>query len=85
MAMEVPVLATRCGGLEAFARDGEDALLVPTGSVDALADGLVRLARDPTLRARLARAARARIERECGFAERMRRFVRVYDRLLARS
>jgi hypothetical protein len=53
--------------------------------VDALADGLVRLARDPTLRARLARAARARIERECGFAERMRRFVRVYDRLLARS
>ena len=83
MAMEVPVLATRCGGMEAFARDGEDALLVPAGSADALADGLVRLARDPGLRTRLARSARARIETQQSFASRMRRFVGVYDRLFA--
>ena len=83
MAMEVPVLATRCGGMEAFARDGEDALLVPAGSADALADGLVRLARDPGLRTRLARAARTRIVAQQSFASRMRRFVGVYDRLFA--
>ena len=81
--MEVPVLATRCGGMEAFARDGEDALLVPAGSVDALADGLVRLARDPALRSRLARAARARIVAQQSFASRMEKFVGVYDRLFA--
>jgi glycosyltransferase involved in cell wall biosynthesis len=82
MAMEVPVLATRCGGMEAFARDGEDALLVDPGSAEALADGLGRLARDPTLRARLVQAARARIETQQSFASRMRRLVGVYDRLL---
>jgi glycosyltransferase involved in cell wall biosynthesis len=82
MAMEVPVLATRCGGLEAFGRDGEDMLLVPPGSAEDLARGLLRLAHDPALRSRLARAARTRVEGEAGFAARTARFVPVYDRLL---
>lgn len=81
MAMEVPVLATRSGGLEAFARDGEDALLVETGSSAALREGLRRLALDGALRARLAATARARIERECSFKRRMERMVAVYERL----
>ena len=83
MAMEVPVLATRCGGLDAFGRDGADMLLVPPGSVDALEQGLLRLTVDPALRARLAREARGRVERELGFDRRMERFVAIYDRVLA--
>jgi len=83
MAMEVPVLATRCGGMEAFARDGEDLLLVPANDAAALADGLERLARDADLRRRLARTARAKIEREHGFAQRMERVRAVYDRLVS--
>lgn len=82
MAMEVPVVATRCGGMEAFARDGEDALLVDAGSSEALADGIERLARDAELRARLARTARRRVERECSFARRMERVAAIYDRVL---
>ncbi len=85
MAMEVPVLATRCGGLETFGRDGEDMLLVPSGSAEALADGLVRLAKDRGLRERLARTARARVEREHSFARRMSRFAAIYDRALEPS
>ena len=81
--MEVPVLATRCGGMEAFARDGEDLLLVPANDAAALADGLERLARDADLRRRLARTARAKIEREHGFAQRMERVRAVYDRLVS--
>jgi glycosyltransferase involved in cell wall biosynthesis len=59
MAMEVPVLATRCGGLETFGRDGKDMLLVRAGIVDALSLG-PRPARaaDPALRCGLAREAR---------------------------
>jgi glycosyltransferase involved in cell wall biosynthesis len=83
MAMEVPVVATRCGGLEAFGRDGEDMLLVPAGSAEALAAGIERLARDEGLRARLARGARARVERDASFRRRMERFVGIYDRLLS--
>jgi glycosyltransferase involved in cell wall biosynthesis len=82
MAMEVPVLATRCGGMEAFARDGEDALLVPAGSVAGLAEGLERLVRDAGLRGRIAGTAREKIEREHGFAQRMQRVRAIYDRLL---
>jgi glycosyltransferase involved in cell wall biosynthesis len=82
MAMEVPVLATRCGGMEAFAKDGEDALLVDAGSADALARGILRLANDAELRRRLASAARSRVEKECSLARRMAREVERYDRLL---
>ena len=81
MAMEVPVLATRCGGIEAFGRDGTDMLTVPAGSADALAGGLRRLARDGDLRERLAEAARARIEAEFSFRRRMERMAEVYERL----
>ncbi len=83
MAMEVPVATTRSGGMGAFARDGEDALLCPPGSAEALAEVLGRLARDPNLRTRLARTARARVEREHSFRHRMEREVAVYDSLRA--
>jgi glycosyltransferase involved in cell wall biosynthesis len=81
MAMEVPIVATRCGGLQAFGRDDEDMLLVEVGSVSALEHGLEEMARDSELRARMARTARARVERELSFARRMQKVVAVYDRL----
>jgi len=84
MACEVPVLATRCGGVEAAVRDDVEGLLVPPGSVEALESGLVRLAADPNLRARLARAGRERVEREFSFARRMERFAQLYETLLPR-
>lgn len=81
MAMRVPVVATRCGGMSAFGRDGTDMLLVDAGSVDALERGVERVARDAPLRAKLADAARERVERELSFARRMQRMVAVYDSL----
>ncbi|MBL8857674.1 MAG: glycosyltransferase family 4 protein [Planctomycetes bacterium] len=81
MAMDVPVVATRCGGLSAFGRDEQDMLLVDVNSVAALERGIACLARDPELRTRLAHAARARIERELSFTARMQKMVALYDRL----
>ncbi len=60
IAAGVPVLATRVGGLAEDLVHGISAWLVPPGSADALADGLVHLLGDPALRARLAAGARAR-------------------------
>ena len=80
MAMEVPVLATRSGGMQEFARDGEDALLCDPGSVDELYAGLARLVDDADLRARLARGARERIVADCSFAARMDRVAELYRR-----
>lgn len=84
MAMEVPLVATRCGGMEAFGRDGEDMLLVDKGSVEALERGLERVLGDAALRAKLASNARARIERELSFTRRMQRMISVYDELMSR-
>jgi glycosyltransferase involved in cell wall biosynthesis len=81
MAMEVPLVATRSGGMGAFGRDGVDMRLVDVGSVAALQRGIEELARDPILRTQLARAARTRIDRDLSFTARMKKMVAVYDRL----
>ena len=83
MSMEVPILATRSGGMDDFARDGEDALLIEPGSVEELESGLERLARDPELAGRLARTARERVVADSSFRSRMERITAVYDRLFA--
>jgi glycosyltransferase involved in cell wall biosynthesis len=62
MAAGIPVVATDCGALRDMVDDGEQGYLVPVGDAKALADRLLRLAEDPTLRQRLARAARERVE-----------------------
>jgi len=81
MSFELPVLGTRCGGMESFLRDGEDGMLIEAGSCDAILDGLRTLATDAPLRARLGAAARARILADCSFKERMERVVAVYESL----
>ena len=55
-----PVVATAVGGVPEVVIDGETGELVPTGDHAALAASLLRLARDPALRASMGEAARAR-------------------------
>jgi glycosyltransferase involved in cell wall biosynthesis len=55
----VPVLSTAVGGVPWLVRDGVNGRLVPAGDAQALAAALVELARDDSLRARLAAGARA--------------------------
>lgn len=81
MAFELPVISTRCGGMEAFLRDEEDGLLVELGSAEAIKTGLRRLIDNQSLRERLGEAARARILADCSFAKRMQRVRAVYDSL----
>ena len=60
LALGLPVVATRAGGIPEMVTDGVEGLLVPVGDPVALAEGWLRLERDPELRARLADAASAR-------------------------
>ncbi|GLY94474.1 glycosyltransferase family 4 protein [Actinoplanes sp. NBRC 103695] len=58
MRCGVPVVSTDCPvGPREIIRHGVDGLLVPTGDVDAIADGLLQLINDDSLRVRLGRAA----------------------------
>lgn len=60
MAAGRPVVATRTGGVPEMVVDRETGFLVEPGDVAGIADGLVRLARDPELRRRFGTAGAAR-------------------------
>ncbi len=60
LALGLPVVATRAGGIPQAVDDGVEAVLVPVGDDDALADAYVALANDPATRAAMGAAAEAR-------------------------
>jgi len=61
MVAGTPVIAARVGGLPEAVKDGETGLLIPPASPPALAEAVVRLARDTNLSERLTQAASNRV------------------------
>ncbi len=61
MAAGVPIIATKAGGIPEVVRDGVEALLAPPRDPEALSAAILRVAGDPTLRARMAEAGRHRV------------------------
>lgn len=58
MACEVPVIASRVGGLPEVVDDGETGFLSAVGDVDKMADDAARLLRDVKLRREMGKRAR---------------------------
>lgn len=82
MALEVPVAATRVGGVPRLVRHEDNGLLFPAGDQQALTDAMARLLCDRPLRLRLGAAGRKTIEQQYSFAQRMQKIRDVYDRVL---
>jgi glycosyltransferase involved in cell wall biosynthesis len=61
LAARRPVVATRVGGVPDVVTEGEDGFLVDVGDVNAIADALERLARDPELRRSFGEQGRERV------------------------
>ena len=61
LAAGTPVVATRVGGVSDVVADGVDGMLVPVGGIDAIAEALEQLARDPSRRRAMGRAGRERV------------------------
>src|SRR5919106_5079651 len=70
LAAGVPVVATRVGGTPAVVDDGETGFLVEPEDVDALAERLAVLAREPELREQIGELGAARMRERYG-VERM--------------
>ena len=83
MAAGKPVVGSSVGGIPELVREGETGLLVPEKDPGALAEALLRLARDPALRARLGAGGKAEIREERSWDAVGRRFVEVYEHVLA--
>jgi glycosyltransferase involved in cell wall biosynthesis len=60
LALGLPAVVTRVGGVTELVTDGDDAVVVPSGQPALLADALVSLALDPVRRDAMGRRARAR-------------------------
>lgn len=65
-----PVLATDVGGVREAVEDGVTGVLIPPRNTNALLDALRLLATEPTLRTKLGKAGRERVEREGRWSQR---------------
>ncbi len=79
MAMEVPVVATRVGGVEDLIPDPSKGLLAERGDLDTLCRHVSRLRDDPSLRRKIAEEARRHVERAFSFAARVRKIEELYE------
>jgi glycosyltransferase involved in cell wall biosynthesis len=83
LAAGTPVVATRVGGVADVVRDGVDGFLVAPGDVEAMADALERLARDPALRERLGATGGERVRERYSVERLVDDVDRLYAELLA--
>lgn len=83
MAMRVPVIATCAGGTDDVLRHEIDGIIVPTGSVERIANAILAVRRDWDNTLSRVETARRRVETELSFATRNERLESIYRSLLA--
>lgn len=79
MAVGLPAVATRVGGIPDVVADGETGLLVPARDEAALADALLKLLRDPARRQACGQAARRSMDERFDVKAMVRAIDRLYD------
>ena len=79
MAVGLPAVATRVGGIPDVVADGETGLLVPARDEAALADALLKLLRDPARRQAYGHAARRSMDERFDVEAMVRAIDRLYD------
>ena len=78
MAVGMPVVATRVGGVSSLVEEGVTGTLVDVGDIEAVSARLVALVGDPDLRATLGAAGRAQAEDRFRVTAVARRFSEMY-------
>lgn len=81
MACGVAVVGSRAGAIPEVVKDGETGLLVTPRDPGALADGIESLARDKSLRQKMAHAAIARVHANFTLEKVVAETLRIYDLL----
>ena len=82
MACEVPVIATRVGGIPEVVRHGADGFLYDVGDIHSMANGCLSILKDPQLRENLGKAARDHATREFCASKIVVRYEDLYRRTI---
>jgi N-acetyl-alpha-D-glucosaminyl L-malate synthase BshA len=83
MAVQVPVVASRVGGLPEVVDDSETGFLSPVGDVDKMASDAVKLLTDPKLRREMGKRARASAISRYSTDQIIPRYIGFYEKILA--
>lgn len=85
MAMGVPVVATRVGGIPEVIEDNVDGLLVEARNPLALADALMKLIKDNSFRKRIGETSRTKVARLFSCKVICEQYEKLYSDLLSRA
>lgn len=81
-AFEVPVVASRVGGVPEVVRDGEGGFLVEPDDIEELADAVNKLVNDPSLRKRMGETGRKWVEGNYDWRVNAKQMEEVYREVL---
>ena len=81
MACELPVIATRVGGLPKSVDDGRTGVLVESGNVENLKAAMLAMAKDKDRRRDMGRCGREKVVQKHSWLETARQMLRVYEGL----
>ena len=82
MACELPLVASRVGGIVDIVEDNRNGLLVPADDADMLSQKLQRLIQDQELRKRLGKAAKQKVEDQFSPTQETKIWLDIYHRVL---
>ena len=85
MACEVPVIASRVGGVPEVVTDGETGFLSEVGDVDKMAEDAARLLADATLRSEMGKRVRESAVSRYRTDIVIPRYIEFYERVLAKT
>jgi glycosyltransferase involved in cell wall biosynthesis len=85
MAAGLPVVSTRVGGVPEVVEEGRSGLLVPAGDDDALAQRILRLARNPALGQQLGQAGRERAQALFSEERMIAEYARIYREMTEKN
>jgi len=85
MACEVPVIATRVGGLPEVVEHEEDGFLLGLGDVAGMAEAALKLIRNPQLRSEMGKAARQHALRDFCATKIVRHYEQLYLQTIEES
>jgi glycosyltransferase involved in cell wall biosynthesis len=85
MAYELPVVATRVGGIPETITDGVEGLLVPSGCSKSMAAALKRVIQSNALRTKMGVKSREKVEKEYSIETNCSKLLNIYRSILARK
>jgi len=85
MACGKAVIATRVGGNVEIIKDGKNGFLVPVGDIKTLAERILTLLNDNTLRDKFGTSARHTVKKEFTFEKMLKAHLLVYKELIRHS